>query len=150
MTEKQRRFCDEYLTDLNVTRAYREAYPTVKRDETACQAGSRLLRNVNVRAYIDERLGAIQTAKTAEAREVLEYLTAVMRGEAVAEIVVTEGQGMGITSTRTMKKHPDQRERLRAAELLAKYHQLLVPRVQVEAEHSGGVIVLQEATEGEP
>ncbi len=150
MTEKQRKFADEYLTDLNVTRAYRTAYPAVKRDETACQAGSRLLRNVNVRAYIDERLEGLRSMKVAEAREVLEYLTAVMRGETVAEIVVTEGQGMGVSVARAMSKHPDQRERLKAAELLAKYHQLLVPRVQLETEHSGGVIVLQEATEGEP
>ena len=49
-----------------------------------------------------------------------------------------------------MTKAPDEREKLKAAELLAKYHQLLVPKVQIEAERGGGVIVLAEATEGEP
>ena len=55
MTERQKRFCDEYLIDLNATRAYKAAYPSVKKDETAAQAGSRMLRNVNVQEYIAER-----------------------------------------------------------------------------------------------
>ena len=56
MTEKQKIFADEYLIDLNATRAYRKAYPSVKRDETAAQAGSRMLRNVKVAEYIQERM----------------------------------------------------------------------------------------------
>lgn len=56
MTEKQKIFADEYLIDLNATRAYRIAYPAVKKDETAAQAGSRLLRNVKVAKYISERI----------------------------------------------------------------------------------------------
>lgn len=31
LTAKQQRFCDEYLIDLNGTRAYKVAYPSVKR-----------------------------------------------------------------------------------------------------------------------
>ena len=38
MTEKQKRFCDEYLIDLNGTRAYKAAYPKVKSDDTAAAA----------------------------------------------------------------------------------------------------------------
>ena len=48
MTKKQKIFADEYLIDLNATRAYKVAYPAVKKDETAAQAGSRMLRNVKV------------------------------------------------------------------------------------------------------
>lgn len=144
MTDRQRKFADEYLIDLNITRAYRKSYPAVKRDETACQAGSRLLKNVNVRAYIDERMEVLRSMKIAEAREVLEYLTAVMRGEKESEIVVTSGGEDA--EPRTVRKM----DRIKAAELLAKYHQLFVAKVQVEAEKSCGLIVLQEATEGEP
>ena len=53
LTEKQKRFADEYIIDLNATRAYKVAYPNVKNDETAKAAASRLLTNVNVKAYID-------------------------------------------------------------------------------------------------
>lgn len=150
MTERQKRFADEYIIDLNVTRAYKTAYPTVRRDETACQAGSRLLRNVNVKAYVDERLREIQSKKIMTAQEVLEYLSSVVRGESESEIVVMEGQGVGVTEARHVSKAPDEKEKLKAAELMAKYHQLLVPKVQLEAEKGGGLIILSEATDGEP
>lgn len=56
LTEKQKRFADEYLIDLNATRAYKVAYPNVKKDNTASQAGSRMLRNVKVASYIEKRM----------------------------------------------------------------------------------------------
>ena len=55
ITEKQKRFADEWLIDLNGTRAYKAAYPSVKKDETARVNASRLLTNANVKAYIQER-----------------------------------------------------------------------------------------------
>ena len=60
MTERQKRFADEYLIDLNATRAYKAAYPTVKKDESARKAGSRLLTFVDIQAYISERQQARQ------------------------------------------------------------------------------------------
>lgn len=56
MTEKQKIFADEYLLDLNATRAYLVAYPSVKKEQTAAAAGARMLRNVKVAAYIAERM----------------------------------------------------------------------------------------------
>ena len=55
MTNAQKRFCDEYLIDLNATRAYKVAYPNCKKDETANAASSRMLRNVKVQEYISEK-----------------------------------------------------------------------------------------------
>ena len=60
MTNSQKRFCDEYLIDLNATKAYKAAYPNCKKDETASQAGSRLLRNVKVQEYIAEKQKEMQ------------------------------------------------------------------------------------------
>ena len=56
LTEKQKRFCDEYLIDLNATRAYKAAYKTCKKDETANVNGSRLLTNAKVKAYLEKRI----------------------------------------------------------------------------------------------
>lgn len=56
MTNAQKIFCDEYLIDLNATRAYKVAYPRCKKDETASAAGSRLLGNVNVQEYVSEKM----------------------------------------------------------------------------------------------
>ena len=60
LTPKQRRFADEYMIDLNPTRAYRAVYLSVKKDETAAAAAARLLKNVNVSDYIAERMQAQQ------------------------------------------------------------------------------------------
>jgi len=56
LTAKQKIFADEYLIDLNATRAYKLAYPKVKNDESAAAAGARLLRNVKVEQYIQKRM----------------------------------------------------------------------------------------------
>lgn len=56
MTDAQKRFCDEYLIDLNATRAYKVAYPNTKREETASSNGSRMLRNDKVQNYISEKM----------------------------------------------------------------------------------------------
>lgn len=60
MTNAQKRFCDEYLIDLNATRAYKVAYPKCKEDETANAASSRMLRNVKVQEYISEKQKEIE------------------------------------------------------------------------------------------
>lgn len=59
MTDAQKRFCDEYLIDLNATRAYKVAYHC-KKDETANAASSRMLRNVKVQEYIYEKQREIE------------------------------------------------------------------------------------------
>lgn len=52
LTAKQKRFCDEYLIDLNATQAAIRAGYSPK---TAEQTASRLLRNVKVQEYIAKR-----------------------------------------------------------------------------------------------
>lgn len=52
LTPKQKRFCDEYLIDLNATQAAIRAGYSPK---TAEQTASRLLRNVKVQEYIAKR-----------------------------------------------------------------------------------------------
>ena len=77
MTEKQKIFADEYLIDLNATRAYKVSYPKVKKDKTAAQAGSRMLRNVKVERYIQERMQARQERTEITQDRVLEELAAI-------------------------------------------------------------------------
>ncbi|MEA4972934.1 MAG: terminase small subunit [Candidatus Metalachnospira sp.] len=132
MTEKQKRFADEYLIDLNATRAYKEAYPAVKKDDTARVNGSRMLTNANVKKYIDEQLKIISDGKVAKAQEVMEYLTAVLRGESESEVVVVEGCGDGCSEARRINKLPDEKERLKAAELLGKRYGLFTENVKLD------------------
>ena len=132
MTDKQRKFCDEYLIDLNATRAYKLAHPNVKSESAAMSGASRLLRNVKVKTYIDEQLEKISSEKIADAKEVMEYLTSVVRGKSSSEIVVVEGIGDGCSIARTMQKQPDEKERLKAAELLGKRYSLFTNKVEVD------------------
>lgn len=132
MTDKQRKFCDEYLIDLNATRAYKLAYPNVKSESAATSGASRLLRNVKVKTYIDEQLEKISSEKIATAEEVMEYLTTVLRGESQSEIVVVEGAGDGYSEAKKMNKAPDEKEKLRAAELLGKRYGLFTDKIEVD------------------
>ena len=131
MTDKQKRFCDEYLIDCNATRAYKVAYPNVKKDEAASAAAARLLRNVNVKNYIDEQLEKIESDKIADAQEVMEYLTSVLRGEAKSSEIVVEGTGDGCSEAREMLKEPSEKDRLKAAELLGKRYGMWKDKVEV-------------------
>lgn len=134
LTDKQRKFCDEYLIDLNATRAYKAAYPHVKSEGAARACASKLLTKANIKTYIDEQLDKISSEKTADAKEVMEYLTSVMRGESQAEIVVIEGTGDGCSDARRMSKAPDEKERLKAAELLGRRYGLFKENVNLEVE----------------
>lgn len=65
LTDKQKLFADEYLIDLNATRAYRVAYPNTKKDETAASPGARMIRNDKVSLkmawFIIDAYGAFTT-----------------------------------------------------------------------------------------
>ena len=133
MTENQRLFAEEYLKDRNATRAYKAVYKNVKKDESARANGSRLLTNDSVKAYIKAKLDEMHDENTADAKEVLEYLTSVMRGKSTAEIVVVVGVGDGESKPLKMEKAPDEKERLKAGELLGKVFGLFRDKVDVSA-----------------
>lgn len=128
MTDKQKRFCDEYLIDSNATQAAIRAGYSPK---TAYSIGDENLKKPELKSYIDEQLEKLHSEKTADAKEVMEYLTSVMRGESEAEIVVVEGDGDGVSSARKVLKAPDEKERLKAAELLGKRFGLFRDKVDI-------------------
>lgn len=134
MTDKQKIFADEYLIDLNATRAYKVAYPNIKNDHSARTLASRLLTKVDIKSYIDEQLEKLHNERTADAQEVLEYLTSVLRGESSAEEIVVEGCGDGCSEAKIMEKGPSEKERLKAAELLGKRFGLYTEKLEVKDE----------------
>lgn len=134
MTDNQKKFCDEYIIDCNATRAYKAAYPNVKKDSSAAVCAAKLLRIAKIQEYIDEQLEKISSEKIADAKEVMEYLTSVLRGESKSEIVVVEGCGEGYSSAVHIDKTPDEKERLKAAELLGKRYGIFKDNVALEVE----------------
>ena len=131
MTEKQKIFADEYLIDLNATGDYKVAYQKTKHDEVARAAASRMLTNVNVKKYISDQMEKIHDKRIADAQEVMEYLTAVLRGESTGQEIVVEGVGDGMSEARTMEKKPSEKEKLKAAELLGRRYSLFTEKVEV-------------------
>ena len=92
MTDKQKIFADEYLIDLNATRSYRVAYPSVKKDETAAQAGSRMLRNVKVAKYISDRMKERQERTEVTQDRVVQELAASAFAKATDYVEIRGGR----------------------------------------------------------
>lgn len=88
MTDKQKIFADEYLVDLNATRAYKVAYPSVKKDDTAAAAAARMLRNVKVADYICERMEERQKRTEVTQDRVVEELTAIAFARATDYVTI--------------------------------------------------------------
>ena len=129
MTAKQMRFCDEYLIDLNATQAaIRAGYS----EKNARNIASENLAKPNIKEYIEARMAEKESSLIASQDEVLKYLTSVLRGETQSEVVVVESIGDFMSEARTMKKAPDEKERLKAAELLGKRYGLYKDKVDVE------------------
>ncbi len=124
MTAKQQRFADEYLIDCNATQAaIRAGYAR----NSANEQGARLLAKASVREYIDARLAEIHSEKIADSTEVLEYLTAVMRGEHTEETLCLDGDG----TQRKINIDVSAKDRIKAAELIGKRYGLFKENVDV-------------------
>ena len=92
LTPKQKIFANEYLIDLNATRAYKVAYPRVRSDEVAKAAASRLLTNVNVASYIEKRMKDREHRTEITQDRVLQELAKIGFAD-VTDFVTIEGRG---------------------------------------------------------
>ena len=131
MTEKQKRFCDFYIETGNAKQAaIRAGYS----EKTAKQIGQENLTKPDLRAYIDERLAELKNERTADAQEVLEYLTAVMRGEYKEATLIGVGEG----AQAVVDIDVGAKDRLKAAELLGKRHALFTDKVDLQ---TGDIVI---------
>lgn len=146
MTEKQKRFCDEYLIDCNATRAYREAYPNCKKNSSADAAARKLLGNTRIREYIDKRLAEKDEALIAKQDEVLQTLTRVLRRQEMDMVVVTckerssryDEKGKKVTIEKEVPQLVQVPTKVsdlnKAAELLGKRYSLLTDKVEMDTD----------------
>lgn len=125
LTAKQQRFCDEYLIDLNATQAaIRAGYS----EKTAAVIATENLRKPNIKSYIENRMAEKEAELIADQTEVMKYLTSVLRGKSMSSVLARDDVG----ADRVIEKPPDEKERLKAAELLGKAHMLFTDKVQQE------------------
>lgn len=146
LTAKQQRFVDEYLIDLNATQAAIRAGYSAKYANTNA---SKLLQITTIKKAMKERMKEKESALIATQDEILKYLTSVMRGESTAAVIIEE-EGIH----REFDKHPSEKERLQAAELLGKRYGLYVEKVdltkrELSDEAKEAIDKLLEETKGE-
>ena len=114
LTEKQKRFADYYIELGNATQAainagYSEKY--------AGQNVDKLLKNTNLKKYIEERLGQIASERIMSAQEAVELLSSIARAEITEQVVVTTMEGAEVVD-----KPPDVKTRIIAIkEILKRY-----------------------------
>lgn len=78
MTPKQKAFADYYIETGNASESARRAGYS---ERSAYALGERTLKNVEVARYIGERMAAQDEKRVASADEVLQFYSAVIRGE---------------------------------------------------------------------
>ena len=154
MTNAQKRFCDEYLIDLNATRAYKVAYPRCKKDETANVNGSKLLRNTKVQEYISEKQKEIEKRTEVTQDMVIKELAAiafsnasdyaklkkmkrsvpVFDGEDIVDYKEEEYTGIEFTPTDdlTEEQKVDSCDKVKALELLGKHLGMFKEKVTID------------------
>ena len=125
LNERQKRFCEEYIVDSNATQAaIRAGYS----ERTANEQGARLLAKDSVKSYIRELMDEKKDDTIASAMEVMQYLTSVIRGQSRSHVLARNDLG----AEYILEKPPDEKERLKAAELMGKRHQLFTDKVKVD------------------
>ena len=127
LTIKQKRFADEYIISGNATEAYKKAGYSASNDRVANVEGHKLLRNPKVQAHLDEQQKKLESSKIADQQEVLEFLTAVMRGEITEPLLVLDGDGY----QKVMDAKPNVSTRKSAAVDLGKRYGLFVDRQEI-------------------
>ncbi|MBF1170760.1 MAG: terminase small subunit [[Eubacterium] sulci] len=133
LTLKQKRFADEYIISGNATQSAIKAGYSKK---TAGVIAVENLEKPNIKAYIGERLKELDDKAIAKQEEVLQYLTAVMRGQSKSAVVVIEGLGEGLSEARLINKTPDEKDRIKAAELLGKRYGAFTEKVDISGDMS--------------
>lgn len=148
LTIKQRRFCDEYLIDLNGTQAAIRAGYSKK---TANRIATENLSKPVIKQYIDKRMAEKEDELIAKQDEVLKYLTNAMRRKEDEHQVVTlrtkEERWVKVDDKGTLKKQTVETEEAsvvpmptkvsdsnKAAELLGKRYALWTDKQEISGD----------------
>ena len=124
MKQRYQRFIDEYiLRGGNAAESARQAGYSAK---VARQVGSKLLNKPEIRRAIDDRLKEIESQRIAKQQELLEHLTAVVRGEITETVVTNSGKSFEVAVS--------ERDRLKAVEMLLKVYGAFREPVEVKVD----------------
>ena len=124
LTAKQRLFADEYIKSGNATQSAIKAGYSPK---TVRSIGQENLTKPDIKSYIEAKMAEIESHKIADAKEVLQFYTRVLREEETEEVALPAGDDVV-----TVEKKPSFKDRLTAAKELMKRYPLSDPMVQAQ------------------
>lgn len=119
LTTKQKIFCDEYIKSGNAKEAAIKAGYSPK---TAKSIGQENLTKPDLKAYIDAKMAEIESHKIADAKEVLEFYTKVLRDEVVEEVPMSTADDVVV-----IKKRPSFKDKITASKEIMKRYPLVDP-----------------------
>lgn len=131
---RQEKFVNAYIQSGNAVEAAIKAGYSKKYAEAF---STRLLNNKTVQKLYEAKKKQLESEAIAGQQEVLAYLTSVLRGESTSSNLVVLGIGDGRSSPKLVNKPPEEKDRLRAAELLGKRYGLFTEK----QEHTGDIAV---------
>lgn len=123
LTIKQQAFADYYIELGNATQAAIKAGYSKR---SARQIGEQNLSKHDIKVYIEKRMEELKTERVADQQEILETLTAVIRGEALGTELVGKGKG----KQEVQQEPPSVADKIRAAELLGKRYAMWTEKVE--------------------
>ncbi|EOW8179553.1 terminase small subunit [Listeria monocytogenes] len=112
LTEKQKRFADEYIKCGNATEAARLAGYSSK---TANRIGTENLSKPVIKDYIANALEKLEADRVMDYTEAMQLLTEIARGEMTEKVVVTYGDNYDI-----IDKEPEISQRINALKEIVK------------------------------
>lgn len=124
LTQKQRLFADEYIKSGN---AMQSAIKAGYSEKYAKSSSSKMLENVGIKSYIDAKMAEIESHKIADAKEVLQFYTRVLREEETEEVAMATAKDVV-----TIRKKPSMKDKLSAAREIMKRYPLSDPVVQAQ------------------
>lgn len=125
LTHKQKLFADEYIKSGNATQSAIKAGYAAK---SAQRMGSENLSKPVIKSYIDAKMAEIESRKIADAKEVLEFYTRVLRKEETEPEKLMDEDG----SEHFYDREPSLKDRLNAAKELMKRYPLSDPMVKAQ------------------
>lgn len=114
LTAKQKKFADAYIKSGNATQSAIEAGYSKK---TARTIGQQNLTKLDIKNYIDERMEKLDSQRIMDAKEAMQLLTSIARGEITETVVLSTPDGLEET-----EKEADFKTRIVAVkEILKRY-----------------------------
>ena len=135
LTPKQQRFADEYIISGN---AYQSALKAGYSENYAKARSSEMLDNVGIKKFLGDKMDAMANKSIADQKEVMEYLTRLMRGEEKE----TEMMNVGNFEQELVEVPVKHNIRKQAAELIGKRYSMWTDKQDVNL--SGTVVFVDD------